>query len=313
MGKRIRMSNETLNCYGTWVKTDGIDLSQYKRNPVLLWMHRRGTIIGMMKDIRVENGEITGEPEFDEVTEESRMAKSQWEKGTLRMGSPNFEIVEMSDSPELLKQGQTAPTITKSKLIEFSMVDIGGNDDNIRLSREGRTLTLGSGGSPDLPVINNQQQQKKEKDMKELEAIALMMGMPATSTAEEIRAKIALMMKAQKENEELKKEVDELRLSGITQLVDNAIKEGRIDAGNKDHFINLGKAVGCESLKLTFNAMKTAVRPNQIINQGGPSTKEYTKLSEVPSDELKTIRREDPDRYRKLYKAEYGYDCGPVK
>ena len=42
MGKRIRISNETLNCYGTWVRTDGVDLYQYERNPVLLWMHERG-------------------------------------------------------------------------------------------------------------------------------------------------------------------------------------------------------------------------------------------------------------------------------
>ena len=75
MGKRIRISNETLNCYGTWVRTDGVDLSQYERNPVLLWMHERGCVIGMVKDIRRENGEITGEPWFDDVREESRMAQ----------------------------------------------------------------------------------------------------------------------------------------------------------------------------------------------------------------------------------------------
>ena len=102
MGKRIRISNETLNCYGTWVRTDGVDLSQYERNPVLLWMHERGCVIGMVKDIRRENGEITGEPWFDDVREESRMARQQWEKGTLRMGSPNFDILELSEDPALL-------------------------------------------------------------------------------------------------------------------------------------------------------------------------------------------------------------------
>lgn len=29
MAKRIRISNETLNCFGTWVKTDGVDLEQF--------------------------------------------------------------------------------------------------------------------------------------------------------------------------------------------------------------------------------------------------------------------------------------------
>jgi len=44
MAKRIRISNETLNCFGTWVKTDGVDLEQFRRNPVMLWMHWRGII-----------------------------------------------------------------------------------------------------------------------------------------------------------------------------------------------------------------------------------------------------------------------------
>lgn len=154
MGKRIRISNETLNCYGTWVRTDGVDLSQYERNPVLLWMHERGCVIGMVKDIRRENGEITGEPWFDDVREESRMARQQWEKGTLRMGSPNFDILELSEDPALLKPGQTCPTVTRSKLVEYSMVDIGGNDDNISLIYEGKPLKLSKGdGSHSLPLL----------------------------------------------------------------------------------------------------------------------------------------------------------------
>lgn len=80
MVKRIRISNETLNCYGTWIRTEGIDLTQFNRNPVLLWMHQRGVVIGMIKDIRVADGEVTGEPWFDEVREESRLAKQQWER-----------------------------------------------------------------------------------------------------------------------------------------------------------------------------------------------------------------------------------------
>ena len=54
MAKRIIIRDESVNCYGTWVKTDGVDISQYERNPVLLWMHWRGIIIGCIKDIKKE-------------------------------------------------------------------------------------------------------------------------------------------------------------------------------------------------------------------------------------------------------------------
>lgn len=316
---RIRISNETLNQYGTWIKTEGVDLTQFKRNPVMLWMHERGKIIGCIKNISVENNEITGEPYFDEVTKESRQAKQQWEKGTLRMGSPWFEVIDLSDAPELLKPGQTRPTVTKCKLVEFSMVDIGGNDDNIRLSRDGKDILLSKTGDNTgdvLPVLNNV---KKQNKMNELKTIALMLGLAEGATLQEVQQKINVILGYQSANatlrterDDLKKQLETLQLAGVTALVDDAIKAGKIDATKKDHFINLGKSVGQESLKLTFDAMRASVKPTTVINaggNGGAANGKYQKLSEVPVEEMKLMRKEDPQEYRRLYKLEYGVDC----
>lgn len=317
---RIRISNETLNQYGTWIKTEGVDLTQFKRNPVMLWMHQRGKIIGCIKNISVENNEITGEPYFDEVLEESRQAKQQWEKGTLRMGSPMFKVLELSDAPELLKPGQTRATVTKCKLEEFSMVDIGGNDDNIRLSYNGKDLQLSvnnnNAGDDVLPVLNNV---KKQNKMNELKTIALMLGLAEGATLQEVQQKINVILGYQSANatlrterDDLKKQLETMQLAGVTALVDDAIKAGKIDATKKDHFINLGKSVGQESLKLTFDAMRASVKPTTVINaggNGGAANGKYQKLSEVPLEEMKLMRKEDPQEYRRLYKLEYGVDC----
>ena len=40
--KEAIISTERVNSYGSRVKTDGIDYSQYEKNPILLFMHRRG-------------------------------------------------------------------------------------------------------------------------------------------------------------------------------------------------------------------------------------------------------------------------------
>lgn len=71
----MRISNDSLNSYGTRVLTAGMDVEQYMRNPVLLYMHERGSVIGYVKDIRIENDEVTGELVFDEVTELSKRCK----------------------------------------------------------------------------------------------------------------------------------------------------------------------------------------------------------------------------------------------
>ena len=35
---------------------------------------------------------------------------------------------------------------------------------------------------------------------------------------------------------------------------------------------------------------------------------QYAKLSDVPMDELDTLKRESPQKYARLYKAEFGID-----
>lgn len=54
MSKRVRISNDSLNSYGSRVLTSGMSVEQYCRNPVLLYMHQRGNVIGYVKDLRVE-------------------------------------------------------------------------------------------------------------------------------------------------------------------------------------------------------------------------------------------------------------------
>lgn len=322
MAKRIRVSSEALNCYGTWVKTDGVNLEQFRKNPVLLWMHGRGLIIGCIKDIKVEGEDITGEPYFDEVREESKLAKRQYEKDTLKMCSANFEPLELSDAPSLLKPGQTRPTVTKSKLIEVSMVDIGGNDDaHVLLSYQGKELKLAAGedcrGLPLLrtgggdagPLINNQ----KTENKMELKAIALKLGLPETAMEAEILSSIGILLGYKEANETLKQEKEQLQLASITAMVDDACVAGKFTAGKKNHFVELGKKAGAESLKLTLEAMAAAVKPMDIIGKGAglqlAGTGEWKKLSEVPSDKLMELRGTDKPTYMKLYKAEYGVDC----
>ena len=271
---RIRISDETLNCYGTWIRTEGVDLAQYQKNPVMLWMHWRGVIIGTIKDIRVENGEITGEPVFDEVREESKLAKQQWEKGSLRMGSPNFEVIEVSDDPALLKQGQRRPTITKCKLVEYSMVDIGGNDNNIRLTYANKELKLAEGEDCEvLPLLKESiiNPNNKSKMNQELQAIALMLGLSAEATLTDVQKQVRTLLELKKENETLgnevktlKEQLDGIQLSGITSMVDEAIKAGKFTADKKNHFVELGKKVGAESLKMTLDSMSVSMKPSTI-------------------------------------------------
>ena len=314
-GKRVRITNDSLNSYGTRVLTAGMNVEQYQRNPVLLYMHERGNVIGYVKDLKVEDGEVTGELMFDEASELSTRCKKQYEFGSLKMVSAGLDILETSEDPELLVQGQTSPTVTKSKLFEVSLVDIGANDDAIVLQKDGKKITLGKDSECPLPMLNNNNQKQMEQKQ-----YALQLGLPETATDAEITAKLSELNAAKQENERLQKEKETLQkeketltLASITAVVEKAVGEKRIATDKKDEFINLGKEIGQEKLERIISAMSPQMKLSAVIgHQGGAPTQQhatYKKLSDVPSAELLTLRKEQPEEYKRLYKEEYGMEC----
>lgn len=298
---KVRISNDSLNSYGTRILTDGMDISQFERNPVLLYMHQRGTVVGQVKNIVKGKNEVTGVLVFDEATELSKQLQKQYEEGSMRMVSVGVSVLEWSEAPEHLVQGQTSPTVSKSKLLEVSCVDVGANDDALRLFCDGEILTLAQGAKNSLPILTKQ---NKKMEMKEL---ALMLGLPETATKEQIQAKIGGLLTLAKEFETLKQEKEQLVLSAITSAVDGAIKEHRLCAENKAHFIELGKKIGLDELNVTLKAMNPAAKLSSQLNTSA-SAVGYKKLSDVPEAELKAMKENDPAHYASLYKAEYGID-----
>lgn len=299
MVKRVRLTNERLNCYGSWLVTAGGDIEQFQKNPILLYMHKRGTVVGQVKNIKVEGDEITGELEFDEATDLSIQLKKQYECGSLRMVSVGISVIELSDDPALLKPGQTCMTVTKWKLNEVSLVDIGANDDAITLKMDGKVLELGEGGENHLPKLNTNNKSETEMDLK---SIALSLGLPETATEAQVQAKIAELKAAENS-------MNESRRSSITLAVDTAIKEKKITADKKQHFMDLGEKIGLKDLQATFDAMSPMQRLSSVIDKGNGGASEYKKLSEVPADQLMDLRENEPETYKKLYRAEYGIEC----
>ena len=310
---RVRLTNDSLNSYGTRVLTDGLDIEQYNRNPVLLWMHQRGQVIGTLTDIQKEHGEITAQLNFDEASELSQRCKKQWEFGSLRMVSVGIDILAWSDDPNLAVEGQTMATITKSKLTEVSVVDIGANDDAIRLNYQGQQLNLSAGGACPLPSLYNQSNQPQSTYPTEMDTkvLALKLGLPEGADETAIYAKIDEIKATSTEVETLRAEKEAVIQREVEALVDGAVAEKKIELKMRDHFLQLGKSVGAYNLRTTLQAMSPREKLSATLNSSGQAVqpKTYAKLSDVPSEELMQLRESDPDRYKQLYKAEYGIDC----
>ena len=324
MAKDVIISTSGLNCYGGRVLTSGIDLTQFQKNPLLLWMHRRSferdaMPIGRIDNLRIDGDRLIGTPVFDQNDEFAKKIESKWENGFLRMASAGLSIVEISNAPEYLLQGQTRATIVRSRLEEVSIVDMGGNDDALQLyDRSGKMLKLAAGvDNPVLPLLSlekdsegtdprnveNQTNQKNPKKMNE--EILKLLGLPDSATEQEAVGALRLL----KENAE---KGETLRLAGITAVVDAAIAEKRITADKKEHFVNLGKTAGLDTLRETLALMHPVSKPTEVIRQKdaprADEPKTYAKLSEVPAEQVEALRMEKPQEYERLYKAEYGIE-----
>ncbi|MGM9783127.1 MAG: hypothetical protein ACI3ZV_06530 [Paludibacteraceae bacterium] len=311
--KEVVISNSKLNSYGFRVLTEGIDTTQYARNPILLWMHNRpfrGTTdevlpIGRMENLRIDGDNLIGTPIFDEKDEFAQRIAAKWDAGILKMASAGLEVIELSDDPSMLVQGQRRSTVTKSKLTEVSIVDIGANDDALALYKDGKTITLSAGDSQELDFMNINTNPKTKAQMKK---IALQLGLPENATEQEIAVAIAQLQKDASETVQLRKNAEQAAEKAIETAVDEAIKLRKITADKKGHFVAIGKKVGLESLNETLQLMQPAARPTDAIHQETLNAGEYTKLSDVPVDKLETLRKDNFAEYAKLYKAEYGID-----
>jgi len=313
MGKEAIITSNGLNSYGSRVLTEGGDLRQYERNPVLLFMHNRAFSrenlpIGRMEGLRIDGDRLIGTPVFDLNDEFAKRIADKWENGFLRMLSAGIEIIETSSDAGVMLPGQTRPTITKWKLVEVSVVDIGANDEALRLyDQAGTMLKLASGIDNEvLPLLKEREDNQLIIKTTMNKELLTLLGLQEGATDEQVLATVrGLKEKADK--------VEAMTLANITAIVDEAVTTKKITADKKEHFVNLGKAAGIDSLRETLSLMKVMQKPTDVINEktekvDGASDAKFAKLSEVPETELRKMKEENPKEYARLYKAEYNVE-----
>lgn len=318
MAKDFIINTSGLNSYGTRVLTPGIDLTQFKRNPVLLYMHTRGfdgksTPIGRVENLRVKGDELLGTPVFDTKDPFAAEVGRKWEEGFIRMCSAGLEPVELSSASEHLLPGQIRATVMRSKLIEVSIVDIGANDDALQLyAPGGKALCLASGADSEIvPLLKNAhapaapapgENNGNYQTLFSMNKILLTLGLPETATEDEAIGAIAKLQGALAR-------VETLELARIEAAVDAAIVERKTTGDKRDHLIALGKKAGFDALQSTIAMLTPAQKPTQLISPAGAASGASVELaySEMSDEQLRRLEKENPEKFLQLFKAEFGY------
>lgn len=121
------VSDERRNSYGTVIKTDGMDISDFCNNPIMYYMHdREAGVVGRWENIRKEGARLLMDAVFDTSSELGARVGEQVEKGFLRCASVGIDNVrtEKIDNIE---------TIVSCRLVEVSIVDIPANRNALKL------------------------------------------------------------------------------------------------------------------------------------------------------------------------------------
>lgn len=316
--KTFRLADESINGYGFWLRMDGADLEQFKRNPIMLWMHSRafrGTKdevlpIGHWENVRIEGGELLADAVFDMDDEFAAAIAGKVERGIIRMASVGITVVETSADSTYLKPGQTRETVTKWKLREASIVDIGANDNAISLAfydRDGNPMELSApdGGCPVSLLLT-----PKPYDMRE---VAKLLKLADAADENEVAQRVKELVAR---NEELERRLNEVeqrehqqRQLRAASLIDEAIRDGRIDAGARpswEKMFGMNHDVAEETLAAL--PKRKSVRDSLGNGEKGKaeafSTMSWDELDR--KGKLRELKANHPELYEQKFEEKFG-------
>lgn len=265
---------------------------------------------------------------FDENDEFAMKIKGKVDGKFLRMASIHVSPIEASDDPKQMLPRQTRVTLTKSKAREASIVDIGGNDEALRLSINGKMINLAEDyESLELSLLNNNEPETQtDTDMNDKE-LNLALGLKEDATADERKVQLASMKseltgtKAQmhdlkEENVALKAKTEKLEKSANeaqTAELAKLITDMKLSAEQKTAIEKLAKqdlALAIETAKIMSPAVKLADVPGAEKPTADASLaakidgKTFEELMDLNDDTIYQLKASDPDKFEKM-QAEY--------
>lgn len=314
------LNDETkVNSNGYRVPNNQIDLVRFEANAVLLYMHKRGEVHGRWENLRIEGPLLLADPVFDVDDPESKKIAGKVERGFLKGASlylaftPNTRFVEAADG---------TPELHGVEAFEGSIVDIPSNSESLKLfagekelsSEEIKGIMLSASSNPETPASKTKTKIEMEKI--KLSAAALMVlagvGLSAAETESEVNnviEKLGAALAAEKTahnleksaREDLQKKMDAANAVALGAFLDQAVKDGKIAATQKDTFA----ALGFESAKSIIDGLpgKTNIA-GSISNSGAGLSAEPKNLDEFEKlsdgDKL-AFKNSNPVGYAKLF------------
>jgi hypothetical protein len=322
--KSFVLHDETVNTQGFRMLTSGVDLTEFRKNPVMLLNHNDWVLpIGRWDNIRTEGTKILADAVFDETDPQGKQVSDKVDRDFIRAASIGAwrpeDVVEETD----LHSGKRIFTVKTWVAREASIVTIPSNHNALafydretgKLMDNSEVLKLFDAPKEELSIS------EKKMDKKIAEILKLADNASDADVTAAVQVLLSDNERLKADNQTLTSSINELnqaakakKTAEAVALVDTAIKDGSINAEAKDKYLKLFD-LDHEAAKAAIEAIPARKRiADQIHNDGDQNNTEladFQKKSWKELDEagnLATLKVKYPDLYKEKFKVRYGME-----
>jgi hypothetical protein len=273
-----------VNEYGFYVENGGILLAEFLENPVCLYEHNVDDAIpaiGTWGNFRVEGNQLLAELTFDSADNFALELQRKYQAGIMRACSKAFVIEDF----ELIDvEGRLIPKVTKCRLKEISLVNVGAHPKSLKVKLSMPNASLAKGDvvkmGYSISETNAPQGVSNNSNSIKMKKVFIALGLAESATEEQAESALNKLIA---ERSDLQKSFDEFKAKVQAEKVDNLITEGikskKITASEGEKFKKLALA-DFDAVKDIIDA-KEAYKPmkEQIeeANAKGATTEEGKK------------------------------------
>lgn len=281
------------NSHGFRILLEGMDLSRFERNPIMLYNHKMDQPIGCWTNLRIDNNRLLADADFDRQDPIGCEVARKVEQGYLRGVSVGIYIRNMISD----EQGTVA---TETELLEASIVSVPSDAAAVRLYDENNMPTTFD--KVRLSFNLNQQHNMKEKNFL-TEATLTMLAISGEPSAEAVE----LAVKEKTERiAELEQMIAREQKQRVENLVNSAVSEKKITSAERDAYIALAEK-DFDNVAKILASMRGATRVVDKLNLQGTASKYDGKTwDEIDrAGLLASLKAEVPELYERLYKQKF--------
>lgn len=285
------------NEYGFAVNNLGIDVSEFLQNPVCLYEHEDDyPSVGRWSDLRIVGSRYIATLTFDDADPFALELKRKYEGGFMSACSKAFciedyELIEMG--------GEVVPVVTKCRLKEISLVNVGANPSSVKLSlpkmKKGDVFKL----SYDFSKASAKKREENFNTKISMKKVFLALGLTEGSTEEQAESALNKLLS---ERSDLQKQFDEFKAKVQAEKVDNLITEGikskKITALEGEKYKKLA-LVDYESVKDIIDSKEAYKPAKELIEEANAKEATTEGQKKVRPTEFKASGKSMQERMAK--------------